>query len=82
MRRTFSEMFVPTVLEEVGCSVAPWTNPDVNSLQGCVDSIYPGIDYTVVKGSPLEISVSQMLLCPSVPCVYPHAGKLPGHGLP
>lgn len=58
IRRTFSEMFVPTVLEEVGCSTAPWTNPDIHSLQRCVDIIYPGVDYIVEKGDPLDVSVS------------------------
>jgi hypothetical protein len=60
MRRTFSEMFVPTVLEEVGCSATPWVNPDVNSLQRCVDTVYPGVDYTVQKGDPLDVSVSRI----------------------
>ena len=45
IHQTFSEMFVPTVLEEVGCSTTPWVNPDVNSLQRCVDTVYPGVDY-------------------------------------
>ena len=53
-------MFIPTVLEEVGCSVTPWTNPDVNALQRCADTVYPGVDYTVEKGDPLDVSVSQI----------------------
>jgi hypothetical protein len=60
IRRTFSEMFVPTVLEEVGCSVTPWTNPDINTLQHCVNTVYPGIEYTVEKGNPLDVSVSRI----------------------
>ena len=51
-------MLVPAVLEEVGCSVTPWANLDVSTLQGCVDTIYPGVDYTVRKGDLLELSVS------------------------
>ena len=60
IRQTFSEMFVPTVLEEVGCSAVPWMNPDVGTLQRCIDTVYPGIDYTVEKGNPLDVSVSQI----------------------
>ena len=51
-------MFVPTVLKEVGCSMAPWTNPNIHSLQRCVDTIYPGVDYIVEKGDLLDVSVS------------------------
>ena len=74
-------MFVPVALEEVGCSATPWVNLNVSSLQGCVDTVYPGIDYTVRKGDPLESSVSFFFFTPLRP-TYPCAGKLPGHGLP
>jgi len=62
VRRTFSEEFIPSVLEEVGCSATPWTNLDVKLIQGYTNSVYPGLDYVVEKGDPLDVSVSQCSL--------------------
>lgn len=59
VRRTFSEEFVPSVLEEVGCSATPWTNLDVRLLQGCMNLVYPELGYVVEKGDSLDMSVSQ-----------------------
>jgi hypothetical protein len=55
-------MFIPSVIEEVGCSGTPWTNLDVQSLQGCMNLVYPGLGYIVEKGDALETSVSQFFL--------------------
>ena len=62
VHRTFSEEFIPSVLKEVRCSATPWTNLNVKLLQGCKDSMYPGLDYVVEKGDLLNISVSQCSL--------------------
>ena len=58
IRRTFSEEFVPSVLEEVGCSETPWTGLDVELLQGCINFVYPELGYVVEKGDALDTSVS------------------------
>ena len=54
-------MFIPTTLEEVGCSATPWNNLDVDSIQRCMNLVYPQLGHVVEKGDALEITVSE---CP------------------
>jgi len=51
--------FVPAILEELGCSRTPWKNPDLDTIQACVNEVYPGLEYIVEKGDTLELSVSR-----------------------
>ncbi|KAF9641975.1 hypothetical protein BDM02DRAFT_3133425 [Thelephora ganbajun] len=48
--------FIPAVLEEVGCSMTPWKNLDIDLLRGCMTLVYPGLDYNIEKGGPLDTS--------------------------
>jgi len=56
IRRIFAEDFMPAVLEEVGCSATPWQNLNLNLLQGCVDLVYPGLDYVAETSDALDLS--------------------------
>ena len=60
VRRSFSEEFIPTVIEEVGCSTTPWANLNVTLLQECMDLVYDGLEYTVEKGDAVEASVGHL----------------------
>jgi len=78
VHRTFSEEFIPSVLEEVGCSATPWTNLDIESLQSCMNLVYSELEYVVEKGDPLDMSVSQ---CPlqslQILRIYPSCRQTP-----
>lgn len=78
----FAEDFMPAVLEEVGCSVTPWKNLDVDLLQGCMGLVYPGVDYVVEKGDALDSSVSQASLPSPHPTLTSHIGNRSNHELP
>jgi hypothetical protein len=67
IRRSFSEDLIPAVLEEVGCSRTPWENLDIDTIQVCVNKVYPTVEHVVKKGDALESSVSQ----PSLPIYEP-----------
>ena len=58
IRRTFADDFVPAIIQEMGCSLTPWQNLDIDALQGCVNLVYPGLDHVIKKGDPLISSVS------------------------
>ena len=73
---------MPSVLEEVGCSVTPWTNLDVESLQGCMNIVYPELEYVVEKGDPLNMSVSQRPFQSLCTTYLLRTGKRPNHELP
>ena len=49
---------MPLILEEVGYSATPWTNPDARLLQDYMNIVYPGGDHVVQKGDSLDTSVS------------------------
>ena len=82
VRRTFSEEFIPSALEEVGCSATPWTNLNTESLQGYMNIIYPELEYVVEKGDPLDMSVSQNPFRSLCTMYLPHAGQRSNHELP
>lgn len=75
IRRSFSEDLIPAVLEEVGCSRAPWGNLDIDTIQVCVNEIYPRAGHIVEKGDALESSVSQPSLPIYVPALTLHIGE-------
>ena len=58
VRRSFSEDFIPSVLEEVGWSTTPWQNLGINTLQICINQVYPTLGYVVEKGDAIDSSVS------------------------
>lgn len=71
VRRSFSEEFIPTVIEEVGCSTTPWANLNVTLLQECMDLVYDGLEYTVEKGDAVEASVGHLSPLPPSPTLIP-----------
>ena len=62
IRRTFADDFVPAIIQEMGCSLTPWQNLDINALQGYVNLVYPDLDHVVKKGDALISSVSRCSL--------------------
>lgn len=58
VRRSFSEDFVPCVITEMGCSTSPWSKLGADTVQGHVNSIYPGYDYAVEHGGAFHNAVS------------------------
>lgn len=70
IRRTFAEDFVPVIIQEMGCSSAPWQNLDLDTLQECVNLVYPGHDYVVKKGDALVTSVSRVAHLSPAHCAH------------
>ena len=58
IRQTFADNFIPIVIQEMGDSEAPWENLPIDTLQECVDVIYPNLEYVVERGDALVSSVS------------------------
>lgn len=50
VQQSFSKDFIPYVITEIGCSVSPWLNLDVNTVQDYVNIIYMGYDYAIEHG--------------------------------
>ena len=64
IRRSFADNFIPAVLQEMGCSSAPWQNLSIDGLQECVNRVYPELEYVVNKGDALISAVSLVsILC-------------------
>jgi len=82
IRRTFSDEFIPSVLEEVGWSTTPWENPNVKTLQICMSEVYPTIEYVVEKGDTIETSVGSPLPSACIPTLNYHIGKWESDDLP
>ena len=57
VQRSFSDDFTPSVIAEMGCSASPWLNLDVDTIQGHVNVIYVGHEYTVGHGDGFYTSV-------------------------
>ena len=57
VQRSFSDSFAPCVIAEMGCSASPWLNLDVDTVQGYVNLVYTGHEYTVEHGDGFHASV-------------------------
>lgn len=62
VQRSFSNHFVPCIITEMGCSTSPWSNLDADTIQGHVNFIYAGHDYTVEHGDAFHASVSLYII--------------------
>ena len=64
IHQSFADNFIPAVLQEMGCSSAPWQNLSIDGLQECVNRVYPELKYVVNKGDALISVVSLVsILC-------------------
>ena len=78
----FADNFVPAIIEELGCSEAPWANLSIDMLQECVNTLYPSLDYALKKGDALISLVTILPLCSTFNICLPITVKGTNHELP